>query len=101
MWMYVCGVDSHGNQKLSEIFLLDQGEGFPLHCDPSLKEGKCVCTSLCVHVYVCVCAHARMNTHTSMTLKEFQRMELFKTAEEIPTQMECPRYQDIIPRANC
>ena len=34
---------SHGNQKLSKVFLLDQGEGFPLHCDPSLKEGKCVC----------------------------------------------------------
>lgn len=53
MWMYVCGVDSHGNQKLSKIFLLDQGKGFPLHCDPSLKEGKCVCTS----VYVCTCMH--------------------------------------------
>lgn len=95
MWMYVCGVDSHGNQKLSKIFVLDQVEGFPLHCDPSLKEGKCVCMSMCV------CAHACMNTHTSITLKEFQKMELFKGAEEIPTQMECPRYKDIIPRANC
>ena len=46
---------SHGNQKLSKVFLLDQGEGFPLHCDPSLKEGKCVCMSVCV--CVCVCAH--------------------------------------------
>ena len=44
---------SHGNQKLSKVFLLDQSEGFPLHCDPSLKEGKCVCMSVCV----CVCVH--------------------------------------------
>lgn len=42
----------------------------------------CVYVSVCVRLCVCVCAHARMNTHTSITLKEFQKMELFKTAEE-------------------
>ena len=57
---------SHGNQKLSKVFLLDQSEGFPLHCDPSLKEGKCVCMSVCVCVCVCTCMHE----HTYMNYPE-------------------------------